>query len=300
MTAASIAFLGAEVGQVALLWNQRQSDASLYWYGRLVHSMRGLAQRWEGRRADSIASCIALGIIDSPLLGSVHPSAWGPRERLLSVVPRTHEQSIEMVLAIEGAEGVTGHLPRGKKRSAAESELPADTDSRAPSRPKTKGVSFEEEAVTAPEPPILPEANEPVEAGDVPPIPGPTADKPVVEIIKRSGVPEDKSALVNLPARTHMVWSAVEKGMVRVRAKAKQHLPRPRASWFGHITDLGAFARGQSPRWGSKMRHQVVSSQVLMVSLLPLFMFLTQLWLDSFGAGSVARRAPRAPVPALG
>ena len=109
------------------MWNQRQSEASLYWYGRLVHSMRGLAQRWEGRRADSIASCIALGIVDSPLLGSVHPSAWGPRERLLLAVPQTHEQSIEMVLAIEGAEGVTGHLPRGKKRSAAASELPADS-----------------------------------------------------------------------------------------------------------------------------------------------------------------------------
>ena len=68
-----------------------------------------------------------------------------------------------------------------------------------------------------------------------------------------------------------MVWSAVEKGMVRVRAKAKQHLPRPRASWFGHITDLGAFALGQSPGWGSKMRHQVVSSQVLMVGFLLCF-----------------------------
>ena len=191
-------------------------------------------------------------------------------------------------------------MPRGKKRSAAESELTADIDSRAPSRPKTKGVSFEEEAVTAPEPPILPEASEPAEAGDVPPIPGPPADKPVVEIIKRSEVPEDKSALVNLPARTRMVWSAVEKGMVRVRAKAKQHLPRPRASWFGHITDLGAFARGQSPRWGSKMRHQVVSSQVLMVSLLPLLAFLTYRWFDSLGVGSVAHRAPRVPVPVLG
>ena len=252
-----------------------------------------------GRRADSIASCIALGIIDSPLLGSVHPSAWGPRERLLSAVPRAHEQSVEMVLAIEGAEGVTGRLLRGRKRSAAESELPANSGSRAQSKPKTKGVSFEVEEVTAPEPPIIPEVNE-SEAGKVQPVPGPTADKPVVEIIKRLVAPTDKSALVNLPARTRMVWSAVEKGMVRVRAKAKQHLPRPRASWFGHVTDLGAFARGQSPRWGSKMRHQVVSSQVLMVSLLPLFLFLTQLRLDSFGAGSVARRAPRAPVPALG
>ena len=102
MFAASCAFPGTKVDQVALLWNQRQSEASLYWYGRLVHSMRGLAQRWEGRRADSIVSCIALGIVDSPLLGFVHPSAWGPREHLLSAVPRTHEQSIEVVLAIEG------------------------------------------------------------------------------------------------------------------------------------------------------------------------------------------------------
>ena len=129
MFATSCAFPGTKVDQVALLWNQRQSEASLYWYGRLVHSMRGLAQRWEGRRADSIALCIALGIVDSPLLGSVHPSAWGPRERLLSAVPRTHEQSIEMVLAIEGAEGVTDCLPQGKKRSAAQSELPADSGS---------------------------------------------------------------------------------------------------------------------------------------------------------------------------
>ena len=148
--------------------------------------------------------------------------------------------------------------------------------------------------------PVIPEATEPVEAGENPSIPGPGADKPIVEIIKPPGVPEDKSALGNLPARTCMVWSAVEKGMVRVRAKAKQHLPRPRASWFGHITDLGAFARGQSPRWGSKMRHQVVSSQVLMVSLLPLLAFLTYRWFDSLGAGSVARPAPRVPVPALG
>ena len=123
------AFSGAEDDQVALLWNQHQSEVSLYWYGQLVHSMHRLAQRWEGHHADSITSCIALGIVDSPLLGSVHPSAWGPRECLLSVVPRTHEQSIEMVLAIEGAEGVTGHLPRGRKRSAAESELPADSGS---------------------------------------------------------------------------------------------------------------------------------------------------------------------------
>ena len=129
MTAAPITFPVTDFDQVTLLWKQRQSEALLYWYGWLVHSMRGLAQRWEGRQADSIASCIALGIVDSPLLGSVHPSAWGPRKRLLSAVPRTHEQSIEMVLAIEGAEGVTGHLPRGKKRSAAESELPADIDS---------------------------------------------------------------------------------------------------------------------------------------------------------------------------
>ena len=128
-------------------------------------------------------------------------------------------------------------------------------------------MSFEEEAVTAPEPPILPEVSEPVEAGDVPPIPGPPADKPVVEIIKRSEVPEDKSALVNLPARTRMVWSAVEKGTVRVRAKAKQRLPQPRTLWFGNITDLGVFARGQSQRWGSVMRHQVVSNRILMVSL---------------------------------
>ena len=242
MSAASVTLCVTNIDQVGLLWNQRQSEAALYWYGRLVHSMRGLAQRWGGRRADSIASCIALGIIDSPLLGSVHPSAWGPRERLLSAVPRAHEQSVEMVLAIEGAEGVTGHLPRGRKRSAAESELPADSGSRAQSKPKTKGVSFEVEEAAAPGLPTLPEVNEPVEVGDVPPAPGPTADKPVVEIIKRSGAPEDKSVLVNLPARTRMVWSAVEKGMVRVRAKAKQHLPRPRASWFGHITDLGAFA----------------------------------------------------------
>ena len=184
---------------------------------------------------------------------------------------RTHEQSIEMVLAIEGAEGVAGHLPRGKKRSASASELPADSGSRAPSKPKRKGVSFKGKEVTASELPTIPEGNEPAEAGKSPSIPGPGADKPVVEIIKRSGVPEDKSALVNLPARTRMVWSAVEKGMVQVRAKAKQHLPRPRASWFGHITDLGAFARGQSPRWGSKMRHQVVSSQVLMVGFLLCF-----------------------------
>ena len=128
-------------------------------------------------------------------------------------------------------------------------------------------MSFEEEAVTAPEPPILPEANEPAEAGDVPPIPGPTADKPVVEIIKRSGVPEDKSALVNLPAHTRMVWLAVKKHLVRVRAKAKQRLPRPRASWFRNITDLGVFVRGQSPRWGSVMSHQVVSNRILMASL---------------------------------
>ena len=129
MSAASVTLCVTNIDQVALLWNQRQSEASLYWYGQLVHSMRGLAQRWEGRRADSIASCIVLGIVDSPLLGSVHPSAWGLRKCLLSAVPRTHEQSIEMVLAIEGAEGVTGHLPRGKKRSAAESELPADLGS---------------------------------------------------------------------------------------------------------------------------------------------------------------------------
>ena len=262
--------------------------------------MRRLAHRWEGHRADSIASCIALGIIDSPLLGLVHPSAWGPRERLLSVVPWAHEQSVEMVLAIEGAEGVMGSLPWGRKRSAAESELPANSGSRAQSKPKTKGVSFEVEEATAPELPTLPEVNEPAEAGNVPPVPGPTADKPVVEIIKRSGAPTDKSALVNLPARTRMVWSAVEKCLVRVRAKAKQHLPRPRASWFGHITDLGAFARGQSPRWGSKMRHQVVSSQVLMVSLLPLLAFLTYQRFDSLGVGSVARPVPRVPAPVLG
>ena len=271
MFTTSCAFPGTKVDQVALLWNQRQSEASLYWYGRLVHSMRGLAQRWEGCRADSIASCIALGIVDSPLLGSVHPSAWGPRERLLSAVPRTHEQSIEMVLAIEGAEGVTDRLPQGKKRSATASELPADSGSQAQPKHKTKGVSFEGEEGTAPELPVIPEVAEPVEAGKNPSIPEPGADKPVVEIIKRPGVPEDKSALGSLPAHTRMVWSAVEKSMVRVRTKAKQHLPRPRASWFGHITDLGAFARGQSPRWGSKMRHQVVSSQVLMVSFLLCF-----------------------------
>ena len=267
MTAASCAFPGTKVNQVALLWNQRQSEASLCWYGRLVHSMCGLAQRWEGCRADSIASCIALGIVDSPLLGSVHPSAWGPRERLLSAVPRTHEQSIEMVLAIEGAKGVTGHLPRGKKRSVAETELPADADSRAQSKPKTKGVSFEVEEVAASEPPGVTEVNEPAEAGNDPSVPGPTADKPVVEIIKRSGAPEDKSVLVNLPARMRMVWSAVKKHLVRVRAKAKQRLPRPRASWFRNITDLGVFVRGQSPRCGSVMRHQVVSNRILMASL---------------------------------
>ena len=114
--------------------------------------------------------------------------------------------------------------------------------------------------------PSIPKVNEPAKAGNVPPVPGLTADKPVVEIIKRSVAPEDKSALVNLPVRMRMVWSAVEKGMVRVRAKAKQRLPRPRASWFGNVTDLGVFARGQSPRWGSVMRHQVVSNRILMVS----------------------------------
>ena len=227
--------------------------------------MRRLAHRWEGRRADSIASCIALGIVDSPLLGSVHPSAWGPRKHLLSAVPRTHEQPIEMVLAIEGAEGVTDCLPQGKKRSAAETELPANSGSRVQSRPKTKGVSFEVEEATAPEQPTIPEVNEPAEAGDVPPVPGRTTDKPVVEIIKWSVAPEDKSALVNLPACMHMVWSAVEKRLVWVRAKAKQRLPRPCTLWFGNITDLGVFARGQSPRWGSIMRHQVVSNQILMV-----------------------------------
>ena len=191
-------------------------------------------------------------------------------------------------------------MPQGKKRSATASELPADLGSRAQPKHKTKGVSFERKEGTAPELPVIPEVAEPVEAGKNPSIPEPGADKPVVEIIKRPGVPEDKSALGGLPARTRMVWSAVEKGMVRVRAKAKQHLPRPRASWFGHITDLGAFARGQSPRWGSKMRHQVVSSQVLMVSLLPLLAFLTYRWFDSLGAESVARPAPRAPSPVLG
>ena len=157
-------------------------------------------------------------------------------------------------------------MPRGKKRSAAASELPADSGSRAHSKPKTKGVSFKGKEVTASELPTIPEGNEPTEAGKSPSIPGPGADKPVVEIIKRSGVPEDKSALGNLPARTRMVWSAVKKGMVRVRAKAKQRLPRPRTLWFGNITDLGVFARGQSQRWGSVMRHQVVSNRILMVS----------------------------------
>ena len=191
-------------------------------------------------------------------------------------------------------------MPQGKKRSATASELPADSGSRAQPKHKTKGVSFERKEGTAPELPVVPEVAEPVEAGKNPSIPEPGADKPVVEIIKRPGVPEDKSALWSLAARTRMVWSAVEKCMVRVRAKAKQHLPRPRASWFGHITDLGAFARGQSPRWGSKMRYQVVSSRVLMVSLLPLLAFLTYRWFDSLGAGSVARPAPRVPAPALG
>ena len=159
-----------------------------------------------------------------------------------------------------------GHLPRGKKRSVAETELPADTDSQAQSKPKTKGVSFEVEEVAASEPPGVTEVDEPAEAGSDPSVPGPVADKPVVEIIKRSGPPGGESAPLHLPARTRMVWSAVEKGMVRVRAKAKQRLPRPRASWFGNVTDLGVFARGQSPRWGSVMRHQVVSNRILMVS----------------------------------
>ena len=156
------------------------------------------------------------------------------------------------------------------------------------------------EEATAPEQPTIPEVNEPAEAGEVQPVPGPTADKPVVEIIKWSVVPTDKSALVNLPARTRMVWSAVEKCLVRVRAKAKQHLPRPHTSWFGHITDLGVFARGQSPRWGSIMRHQVVSNRILMVSPFFCLYGLDSFKLDSLGAGSVARPAPRVPAPALG
>ena len=112
-------------------------------------------------------------------------------------------------------------MPQGKKRSAAESELPTDSGLRAHSKPKTKGVSFNGEEVTAPELPVIPEITESTEVGKNPSIPGPGADKPVVEIIKRPGVPEDKSALVNLPAGTRMVWSAVEKGMVWVCAKAK-------------------------------------------------------------------------------
>ena len=165
-----------------------------------------------------------------------------------------------MVLAIEGAEGVTGHLLRGKKRSAAKSELLADPGSRVQSKSKMKGVSFEVEEATAPDLPSMPEVGGPAESVEVPSIPGPTADKPVVEIIKWSVAPMDKSALVNLPAHTRMVWSAVEKHLVRVHKKAKQCLPQPRTLWFGHITDLGVFAHGQSPRWGSILRHQVVST----------------------------------------
>ena len=161
-------------------------------------------------------------------------------------------------------------------------------------------MSFENEEVAAPELPSIPEVEEPAEAGDAPTVPRPTADKPTVEIIKRSVAPGGKSAPEHLPARTRMVWSAVEKRLVRVRAKAKQRLPRPRTSWFGHITDLGVFARGQSPRWGSVMRHQVVSNRILMVS--PFFSLygLASFKRDSLGAGSVARPAPRVPVPALG
>ena len=120
--------------------------------------------------------------------------------------------------------------------------------------------------MATPELPSIPEVEEPAKVGEVPPVPGPTADKPVVEIIKRSGVPGGESVPIHFPARTHMVWSAVKKGMVEVRAKAKQRLPRPCTSWFGNVTDLGAFAHGQSPRWGSVMRHQVVSNWILMVS----------------------------------
>ena len=170
----------------------------------------------------------------SALRHRLFPKSQAPSSRRAPVLPvplSTLAPSIVGTRSLIGTnEGLTtGSLPWGRKRSAAESELPANSGSRAQSKPKTKGVSFEMEEAAAPELPTLPEVNEPVEASDVPPAPGPTADKPVVEIIKRSGVPEDKSALVNLPARTHMVWSAVEKGMVRVRAKAKQHLPRPRA-----------------------------------------------------------------------